>query len=343
MSEDGGREQLHDQLRALLPAAHAESCKIVATFLDIRGFSAFAERTESFDTALYLRTIFSAILADFEDAAFFKPTGDGLLLVHELPADTDAMTALVNSVLRRCADLAENFAHITADDVNMHFEVPAQLGVGVARGSATRLVSGSLVLDYTGRCLNLAARLMDKARPSGVVFHDRLAAKLLDQSVSPRFTSDEVFIKGIAEADPLEIFTTKGVEITRADREPISDVDTVWGDPVELSVEKVRGLAGYRFYLPRKPRSYEFASVWVDYPTFGPNGKEDGSHGSLSLRAASLEADPDGWTVAIQMGPVKQRIIGLPSSTKFLGINQKTMVTFTPGLERKPVRQRKRV
>ena len=68
------------------------------------------------------------------------------------------------------AFLVEAFGQITANDFMINFPVPQRLGVGVARGTATRLASGGQVLDYTGRCLNLAARLMDKARPYGVVF-----------------------------------------------------------------------------------------------------------------------------------------------------------------------------
>jgi hypothetical protein len=68
-------EQLHERLRELLGSAHAESCQVVATFIDIRGFSTFSAQGESFDSALYLRSVFTTILSShFDDTAFFKPS-----------------------------------------------------------------------------------------------------------------------------------------------------------------------------------------------------------------------------------------------------------------------------
>jgi class 3 adenylate cyclase len=162
---------LHDQLQLLLSDAHAESCHIVATFLDIRGFSAYAEGGDSFDAAFYLRSIYLAVLGRFfSDRDFFKPTGDGLLLVHELPSTSAKWPEKVTSILSRSVELVRSFADLAQGDLAVPPKVPDLLGIGVALGPATRLISGTQILDYTGRCLNLAARLMDKARPSGVVF-----------------------------------------------------------------------------------------------------------------------------------------------------------------------------
>lgn len=52
--------QLHERLRSLLPSAESVSCRVIATFLDIRDFSTFSEKGESFDTASYLRAVYSA-------------------------------------------------------------------------------------------------------------------------------------------------------------------------------------------------------------------------------------------------------------------------------------------
>jgi len=50
----------------------------------------------------------------------------------------------------------------------LNFETPRR-SVLYRAGPATKLVSQDRTLDYSGRPLNLAARLMDFARPSGVV------------------------------------------------------------------------------------------------------------------------------------------------------------------------------
>jgi class 3 adenylate cyclase len=209
-------QQLHERLRELLGSARAESCQVVATFLDIRGFSTFSAQAESFDSAQYLRSVFNTILsAHFDDTVFFKPTGDGLLLIHELPSNVLEVPAIISSILSRAVTLVAAFGQITADDYMINFPVPQKLGVGIARGSATRLISDGGVLDYTGRCLNLAARLMDKARPSGVVFSDSQASRLMTPEVAILFGNDAVCIRGISEQEPIPIMISAGVEIAR--------------------------------------------------------------------------------------------------------------------------------
>ena len=80
--------QLHDRLETLLPTARADNCQVVATFLDVRGFSSYAEIGDTSNVAVYLRSVYTTILREFfSDRSFFKPTGDGLLLIHELTLD----------------------------------------------------------------------------------------------------------------------------------------------------------------------------------------------------------------------------------------------------------------
>ena len=128
--------QLHERFRELLGSARAESCQVVSTFLDIRGFSTFTAHGESFDTALYLRSAFSTVLSvHFPDAAFFKPTGDGLLVIHELPGDAQQVPQIVSSILSRCVSLVATFGQITANDYMINFPVPQTVGCG----SSTRV------------------------------------------------------------------------------------------------------------------------------------------------------------------------------------------------------------
>lgn len=330
-------EQLHERLRELLGSARAESCQVVATFLDIRGFSTFSAQGESFDSALYLRSVFTTILsAHFDDTVFFKPTGDGLLLIHELPSNALEVPAMISSILSRAVILVAKFGQITADDYMINFPVPQKLGVGVARGSATRLISDGGVLDYTGRCLNLAARLMDKARPSGVVFADIHATQLMMPEIAPLFTADEVCIRGISEQVPIPIVISKDVEIAASDREPTSEASNRWGDAHTLSVKEVRDSSSHAFYLPRPPRSYERVGVHVEYPLFDKNGKPKDSVSWLDVHGDYLQ-QPNGPLVIIDFKVVKDQIKQLPPTTtsKVLGFThtKTTYVTFTPFLE----------
>lgn len=279
--------------------------------------------------------MFSAILSNhFSDAHFYKATGDGLLLIHELPSKSQQVPAVVSSILSRCLTLVDEFGQITADDYMINFQVPQKLGAGVARGSVTRLVSDGGVLDYTGRCLNLAARLMDKARPSGVVFSDTHAAHLMNAEVSLLFSQDRVCIRGISEQEPIPIYISSGVEITRSDREPVPEGQHVWGDEMTRSVAEVRDSSSFSFWLPRAPRSYERVGVHVKYPLFDRNGNR--THNvSWFVVYGEHEEQPEGDLVRIDMKSVKERIRGLPATTtgKILGLTKKTDVTFTPFCE----------
>jgi class 3 adenylate cyclase len=332
-------KQLHERFHELLGSARAETCQVVATFADIRGFSTFTAQGESFDTALYLRSVFSTVLSvHFPDATFFKSTGDGLLLIHELPSNPQQVPEVVSSILSRSVSLVAAFGQITANDYMINFPVPQKLGVGVARGSVTRLMSDVGVLDYTGRCLNLAARLMDKARPAGVVFADQHAKQLMDTELARQFSDDQVCIRGISEQRPLAIVTSRGVEIAASDREPIPEADHVWGVESTLSLNEIRSSSSYAFYLPRPPRSFERVGVHVEYPLFDNDGRPKPAVSWLSVPGTYLER-PNGPMVRIDLKRVKEHVKDLPETTtgKVLGFTHTkiTYVTFAPFCERR--------
>lgn len=323
---------LHEKLRQLMPSAQAESARVVATFIDIRGFSGFASSAESFDSALYLRSVYSAILDRFfSDVSYFKPTGDGLMIIHEAPGDSGAMKELVGSILHRSLQLVDEFPLLTDDDLMVNFPVPQDLGVGIARGTATRLVSEGIVLDYTGRCLNLAARLMDKARPRGVVFSDRQTLNLIDAETLSLLVRDEVCIRGIAEQEPVESWLSIDVILSQADREPIADSDIYWGEATEMSVEEVRGSAGFGFYMSRRARSSESAGVHVAFPTFDGLGSLDGYRRSFRV-SGTMEDHPEGVMIRISFASVREALSDTPETypSFFLKTPKSTQVTFTP-------------
>ena len=82
-------QQLHERLRELLGSARAESCQVVATFLDIGASQPFLLR--AIHSTLPCTSDLSSIpfcQRTWSDTVFFKPTGDGLLLIHELPSNS---------------------------------------------------------------------------------------------------------------------------------------------------------------------------------------------------------------------------------------------------------------
>ena len=60
---------------------------ILALIFDIRGFTAFCRSEDSFNIANFVRRVYVSVLSDyFQDATFYKPTGDGLLIVFNCSA-----------------------------------------------------------------------------------------------------------------------------------------------------------------------------------------------------------------------------------------------------------------
>jgi len=73
---------MHRIIRKLLDDAAGISEFIIAVNLDIRGFSTFSQRVESPDAAMFIKRVYIKLIDEyFADLSFFKPTGDGLLLI----------------------------------------------------------------------------------------------------------------------------------------------------------------------------------------------------------------------------------------------------------------------
>jgi class 3 adenylate cyclase len=264
---------VHRELKDLLPSAVGQSHLAVVVFADVRGFSSFARMAESAEAALFLRSAYSSILDDYyPNASFFKPTGDGLLII--LDYDDSNLSEVVNSAVRSAIKLVEEFRDICRGDAMVNFDVPGELGVGIARGAATALVSGGKTLDYSGRPLNLAARLMDLARPSGVVFSDNLVVELLDPNLAERFSREQVYVKGIAEAEPTGVHILRSnVVLPESSRQP--PVRYQWKQlPAEsMPFREFSQRAVYLYRLPEEPALTSDLRLHVTFPKVTSNGR----------------------------------------------------------------------
>ena len=141
---------MHRELQKLLATAEGQSQFVVAIFLDVRGFSSFAKIAESSESALFLKSAYLTILSEYFPAAdFFKPTGDGLLVIRRFQSET--LKAIVQDSIAESVRLVTDFPDICRNDPMVNFDVPGGLGIGVARGAATALVSQDQTLDYSGR------------------------------------------------------------------------------------------------------------------------------------------------------------------------------------------------
>ncbi len=263
-------QKLKDQLKS----AVGDSRFVVVVFLDIRGFSTFAKLAESSESAVFLKSAYTSIMEHyFEDASFFKPTGDGLLVI--LDYDEENLREVVQEALDRSVRLVEAFPTICAEDPMVNFDVPGKLGIGLSRGAATRLHSGDEVLDYSGRPLNLAARLMDMARPSGVIFSDALGLNLLDQNLVKRFEAAEVYVRGVAEDEPMSIhYLAERTVIEDVYKRPLHRTHVHSEDPVELTVREMEQMGNFRFALSKDPVDRAKINLVARFPGATPSGKK---------------------------------------------------------------------
>lgn len=199
---------MHRKFRQSLGTAEGHSEFIIVVVADIRGFSEFSKRRESPDTAMYIKRVYMRLIDNyFSAASFYKPTGDGLLVT--IPYTESTLKEVASNTIKSSLKCYEEFAHICDNDPMVNFDVPRGLGIGIARGTACCLKSKDLVLDYSGHILNLASRLMNLARPSGIIIDGGFTIELLDGQDQELFEKKGVYIRSIAEESPKTVYILK--------------------------------------------------------------------------------------------------------------------------------------
>jgi len=202
----------------------------------------------------------------FPRARFAKPTGDGLLFIFGYTEKT--LRSVVEEILGSCLKCLEDFPTLFRDDDMINFETPGKIGFGITRGPACCLYSGRKTIDYSGHLLNLASRLMDLARPSGIVVDGQFLLSVIPEELRKKFIQDKVYIRSISEESPREIFYLKDVvEIPVSAKYPLKE--DKWVREVKLftlrDLSKVPGTLVIR--LPRKPVSPDKIRVEFGHPS----------------------------------------------------------------------------
>jgi class 3 adenylate cyclase len=214
---------LHRTLRKLLDDATGLSEFVFAVNIDIRGFSDWSLTVDSAQTALFVKKVYARLIDHYySEASFYKPTGDGLLVIM-----TFAESELDNVATKLVADamsIVSSFGDLCAGDNIINFPTPQDVGIGLARGPASRLVSKGKTLDYSGRVLNLASRLMDLARPRGVILDSGFGLNLLPAATQEEFAASTVYLKGVSPNTPMTIYSwPSAVEIPARYRRPLDE------------------------------------------------------------------------------------------------------------------------
>ena len=257
---------MHRLFKKLLEDATGISEFVIVVNVDIRGFSPFSKQVESPDVAMFIKKVYAKLIDDyFPDASFFKSTGDGLLIT--IPYKEEDLRSKAEKTIDSCFRALTDFGAFCTKDPMINFEVPTKLGIGLSRGTACRLVSKEQTLDYSGRVLNLASRLMDFARPTGIVFDAGFDIELLSDEQIKSFAKDAIYIKGIAPERPVEIYYTK--ELTRIlplNKQPLDKVK--WDSHEEtLTLRKIKEYpALFHYFLETEPLDFNQVKVKVSFP-----------------------------------------------------------------------------
>lgn len=221
---------MHNQLKKLLPTAKGESQHVIIIVADIRGFSKFSRFNDSADVATYISKIYLKLIEDFTELSkdiFYKTTGDGMLMAvqyNELNLED-----MYNNVIKKCLKCGENFSTLLKKINMINFETPQRIGFGISRGTACALKSTSesnelLTLDYSGHKLNIASRFQDLARPSGVVIEGPQDIEMLKPELKKLFKEHIVYIKSVAESDPISVWVSKNVKISQSNLMPFTAI-----------------------------------------------------------------------------------------------------------------------
>jgi class 3 adenylate cyclase len=287
---------------------------VITVNADIRGFSAFSRINESPNIAVFIKRFYLQMIETyFPSANFIKPTGDGLLMTFAY--DENNLQEVANIVLTGCLRCLQDFPSICSDDPMINFEVPQLIGFGVARGTACCLYSGKEILDYSGHLLNLCSRLMELARPSGIVIDGDFLKTVLPEELRESFIEEAVYLRGIAEDQTKKVLYLKDyVEISELYLKPPFNEEWISSEQ-EIKVSELKHASEHLgVLLKSEPKSNEKITVNLVTPM---KGRRQGYNRS-TIDNFIFESDPRP-AVIIPKGEV-QKVIArdkLTQTTKF--------------------------
>ena len=125
----------------------------------------------------------------------YKNLGDGVMIVWELDKASHRIVEGLTTryILEYVQEVAELFHHmftgLSQAETDAYSELVSKLrlGFGLARGHTLRLdFPGKSLPDYSGAVVNLAARLMNYARPQGIVAQLDFSRSLLEMKSSDK-------------------------------------------------------------------------------------------------------------------------------------------------------------
>lgn len=199
------------RVRGLRSATEEKTVELSVVCCDLRGFTAFSERTSSKKVIAILREYYDAVgkAAAAYGGTIKDQAGDGVLILVGAPvAFADhAVRAIDMANQIRASGMA-----ITerSSDAELHLGV----GIGVASGFVTVGVIGAASrLEYTavGPAVNLAARLCSEAAHGQVLVDARTQALLAEQAQRARLQPGEALQLNKGFQQPVQSYVLSAV------------------------------------------------------------------------------------------------------------------------------------
>lgn len=292
-----------DTLQKKLQSAQGRSEFVIAVVCDIRGFSEFSTHHESPDTAMFIKRFYLQLLGNyFVQAAFVKPTGDGMLMTFSYNENT--LIEVSKYVLSSCFQAISDFPKMFAEDPMINFATPQHLGFGISRGPACCLYSGRDTIDYSGHVLNLAARLNDVARPQGVVIDGQYLLQSIPKEYKDKFKQENIYIRSIAEQASRSVFVSSDVVIPNYARFPMNS-DKWEAQEFEIAVAKLEKISS-NFSLPLQHEAKSPDKIIVNF--ICPHPKLKGYTTSREYQNVKYLLDAKGPKIRMSLDQAKQII-----------------------------------
>jgi class 3 adenylate cyclase len=190
---------------------------VIAVIVDVRGFSSFSMKVESVQITAYLKRMYIEMIDRyFGGASYIKPTGDGLLLAFSY--DETNLKEVAPNVVKSSLACLVDFPKLCEGDDMINFNTPDKIGIGISRGAATKIVANGSVVDYAGTPFNIASRLMDLARPSGVVLDAGFGENLIPFELKERFSTANVYLRGIIDNSLTRVYYSKDTTVIPSEK-----------------------------------------------------------------------------------------------------------------------------
>jgi adenylate cyclase len=182
---------------------------VVVVFIDMRGFTAFTDRSEPEEVmsvlAEYHNVMGQEIIA--HEGTLERFAGDGIMIVFNDPIRVDNPAA---KAIKMALTMQERFASLRTAWKKRGYDL--DLGIGIAQGYATLGAigfEGRWEYSCIGGVANLAARLCSEAK-GGQILTNQKTLSPIENAVQAE-SLGEVALKGIAH--PESVFNITGVKV----------------------------------------------------------------------------------------------------------------------------------